>query len=486
MGLNYVPFIEWDGLEDKYEIKNITLPENINLDTITVFRDDEYNIKGYIKGEGSFSDQLNDKLHGYGKPGQRMKPFEVRGTSDYQLYSLSQCYLGDVSTNGKLVRDETYIQQFKADFRSFEVEKRLSNNEISSLSEWYINGPYQHFLFSRSVKRENKEQFKIKRPDKEIRMNFKSESSGRDYLLVELEDFKFMIRKVPSEIGPEWSNNIAIEYNTEFGKIPNEDEREGISEIVSFLFGKQLLKIGCTEFDKDSYPIKQVSQSPWGGNVISKSRNPGFYPIRLDEYQKWGKAEVFLKELIPQYLRLRNDLNLKDALWSYWISNDVPTGIDIPILANALEILKKGWFKSTKSKSKGVYLPKKKFDELLNDSFEAIEQKLEGQEYADRILRRMKNSFNMGVNESLDFFFEEIKLPIGEIERKAIKARNSIIHDKQDSSDEEIQNIIFFSRVYRTLFHRVFLKLLSYDGEYIDYSVVGWLEKNILEATNYN
>ena len=66
------------------------------MDNVTVFRDDEYNIKGYIEGDGS-SKQLYEKLHGNGKPGQRMKPFEVNGTSDCnsQLYTLYQCYLGN-------------------------------------------------------------------------------------------------------------------------------------------------------------------------------------------------------------------------------------------------------------------------------------------------------------------------------------------------------------------------------------------------------
>lgn len=490
MGLKHVSFIEWEGLKDEYEIKNITFPKNTNMDNVTVFRDDEYNIKGYISGYDS-SKELYEKLHGNGKPGQRIKPFEVNGTSHYnrQLFTLRHCYLRNTSTRGKLVRDGEYVQQYKADFSLFEVEKKVdTNEEISSVTEWYINGPNQKFIFGRSSKREYTEQFKINRPDmkKEIEMNNKSESLVNDYLLVDLVDYKFIIRKVPEGMGPKWSNNIAIEYRVEFGKIPSKDEREGISEIVSFIFGKHLLKIGFTEFDKNSYPIKQVSQNPWGENIISKCRNSGYYPVRIDDYSKWGEAEEILKKLIPQYLRLRNELNLKEGLWSYWISDDVPTGTNIPILANALEILKKGWFKSTKSKTKGVYLPKKKFDELLNDNFEAIEQKLEGQEYADRILRRMKGSFNMGVNESLDFFFEEIQLPIGEIERKAIKARNSMAHDKQGAFNEQIEDIIFYSKVYKTLFHRVFLKLLSYEREYIDYSIIGWPDKSIDEVTNSN
>ncbi|RDU38684.1 hypothetical protein DRW41_03745 [Neobacillus piezotolerans] len=75
---------------------------------------------------------------------------------------------------------------------------------------------------------------------------------------------------------------------------------------------------------------------------------------------------------------------LKDALWSFWISEDVPTGTNIPMLAKAFEILKKCWFKSTKTKSKGIHIPKKEFEQLLGGDFKAIEQTLQGHEYADR------------------------------------------------------------------------------------------------------
>jgi len=302
--------------------------------------------------------------------------------------------------------------------------------------------------------------------------------------MVELEDYKFIVHKVPKGIGPEWSNNIGIEYRMEFGGIPNEDEREGISEIISFLFGKHLLKVGFSEFDQDENPMKQVGQTPWGDNIVSKCKSAGQYPINIDSYENMGLAEDVFQELIPRYLKLRNEMKMKDALWSFWISEDVPVGTNIPILANSLEILKKGWFQSNKSKTKGVYLPKKEFDELLNGNFEGIEERLLGQEYADRIIRRMKGSFNMGVNESLDFFFEEIGMEVGAVERKAIKKRNSIAHGSHGNSDEEIEEILFYSKVYKTLFNRILLRLLSYEGNYMDYSINGWPEKNINEVVN--
>ncbi|MGG4012476.1 hypothetical protein [Bacillus smithii] len=489
MGIKHVSYLEWEGLQDKYEITNINTPQTLKFGKITLFRDEEYNIKGFINGEGNSKD-LFEELHGNGEPGQRIKPFEIKGTSNHglELYTLRHCYLGDITNKATLLGNDNYKEEYKVGLSSFFVEKKYNNgNNLRSLTEWYLNGPNQNFLFNRTSERVYTEESKLIRTDINVDkiINGESISLNRDYLLVELDDYKFIIHSVPKQIGPDWSNNIGIEYSVEFGKIPDENEREGISEIVSFLFGRHLLKVGYTEYDENNYPIRQVGQDPWGNNVVSKCKSMGFYPIKIDDYKYWGKAEELLKELVPIYIKYRNELNLKDALWSFWISEDVPVGTNIPIIANALEILKNGWFKSNKSKTKGVYMPKKQFDELLDESFMEIEEKLKGHKFADRILRRIKGSFNMGVNESLDFFFEEIGLKVGEVEKKAIKSRNSVIHGTHSTSDEDLEKIIFYSKVYKTLFHRAFLKLLLYKGEYIDYSITGWPNKNIDEVTNY-
>jgi hypothetical protein len=484
---NFVSFLDWEGLQEEYElIDNSLSSEDIDVRYISVFRDDEYNIKGLMKGFNNID--IHEKFHGRGIPGARMKPFVITGTGEYGIihYNLNHCYLGNVSNTYKLEND--YKQEFKANFSSFDMEKVYKNNddEISCLTEWYINGPNQNFLFNRSTKRTHVEEFILSRDEliNPIKINSESNSHNRDYLLVELEDFNIIIHKIQKEIGPSWSNNIGIEYRKEFGRIPNENEREGISEIVSFLFGKHLLNVGYTEFNEGSYPIRQVSRNPWGDNVVSKSKKSGLFPIRIDDYSTWGLAEEILSKIIPVYLKYRNDLNMKESLWSLWVSEDVPIGTNIPLVANALEILKKGWFKSNKSKTQGVYLPKKQFDNLLKEDFENINKKIIDIEFNDRILRRMKNSFQMGANESLDFFFEEIGLLVGEIERKAIKLRNAMIHDKHGSTDSELEEIYFYSKVYRSLYNRVFLKLLNYDGNYIDYTVHGFPEKHISQPTN--
>jgi len=90
----------------------------------------------------------------------------------------------------------------------------------------------------------------------------------------------------------------------------------------------------------------------------------------------------------------------------------------------------------------------------------------------------------MGVNEKFDFFFEEIELPIGDGERAAIKGRNAMAHGARYKSGTERQ-LVSLTRAYETLLHRVLLKLLAYDGEYVDYSVVGWPQRALKEPIGF-
>ena len=89
----------------------------------------------------------------------------------------------------------------------------------------------------------------------------------------------------------------------------------------------------------------------------------------------------------------------------------------------------------------------------------------------------MKNTFQLGVNERLQFFFDEIGLKIGDVENKAIRARNPMAHSTLPEAKE--REMIYLSNAYRTLFNRILLKILDYKEDYVDYSVLGFPEKNI-------
>ena len=92
--------------------------------------------------------------------------------------------------------------------------------------------------------------------------------------------------------------------------------------------------------------------------------------------------------------------------------------------------------------------------------------------------RSIEGMNRMAVNEQLTHFFKGLNMTIGDAEKKALRARNFSAHGSfGDNTDYQEQYMI--SQVYECILVRVILKLLKYDGKYIDYGTLGYPEKNI-------
>lgn len=191
-----------------------------------------------------------------------------------------------------------------------------------------------------------------------------------------------------------------------------------------------------------------------------------------------------MNDLVPGYLALKDELRLKEALRDYWLSQELPIGSNLPSLSRGIETLASSWFESKNSKTKGVYMQKRNFDTLLGPELDAIESKLEDHDYGDRILNRLRGAYNMGANDRLRFFFDEIGLPVGQAEWQAIQERNPMAHGASKvfdgSANEKMRRATL---VYQTLFHRVVLKTIGYQGYYRDYGTLGFPSRHIDEPS---
>ena len=85
----------------------------------------------------------------------------------------------------------------------------------------------------------------------------------------------------------------------------------------------------------------------------------------------------------------------------------------------------------------------------------------------------------MSVNEQLAHFFEGIGMPLGDAEKKALKARNSSAHGSFRGNGSYYHEFYMISQVYENIITRDILKLLSYDGKYTGYGTIGHLERDI-------
>lgn len=308
--------IEWEGLQEQYKIEN-----NISADelkgtarSIEVWRDENYKIRAKIKG--IFTSEVDDLLDD-GVAGERIVPFTIKGSSSYdiELYNLNHCYIGNINSSYKNSEPNEYVNSYEADLLTYEVEKiSKSDKEASWLTEWYLNGPRGLFWFSRSTNREFSCEYQRNRAvySSKVEKFIGSGSGGgsRDYLYIKLDEFAFIIHKVPQNIGPNWSINLGIEYRNEFGKIPEESIREAISEIVSFIFGRNILNIGYSIYDSMGYPIKQVSRNPWNDNVVSISSKTEQSPLKLGHnYESFKTVETVMSTIIKNYLEVREEFH---------------------------------------------------------------------------------------------------------------------------------------------------------------------------------
>lgn len=490
----FLNHLEWEALHHSYEIpryenlKARTLPPGAKK--IVVSRDEEYKIKGLLTGHCENSLPLTPLMQGdtympMPKENIKIPGFGAEYEIEY-LIKLNNTKYGPDGVDFEANMDISYL-------------KRIFNqpDKLCWLTEWFLNGTniaYDGVIFNELEKKYTRRMDKPEDPNLEhssklnaifsdLSVNYAQENSeSKRYLFVEFRDKNgtdkyFTIQSVPDIYGPSWSKNISIEYKSKWW-IPTPEERKKINEIVSFLIGRQLISIGYTKYNKKGKVIEDFVNSPKisEGIHLQELCKSKFYssPVNTLGDGTFHNLRAYFRELIPNYLALRDDLNLNEVLEKYWLSKAIPNEAEIIILAASLELLFKSWYNSKNSKSQGNFLTNKKFLEVFSKELDSIKNKLDTidwqfPDFKERFYNKIKNSNQMGFNASIHFFFkDEIGLNIGEIEKKAIQYRNNPVHGHILKTDE-VNEMIKMTLAYRTLVNRTILKILGYNGEYVDY-----------------
>ena len=318
------------------------------------------------------------------------------------------------------------------------------NENIAWIKEWYLNGPSSKIIFPRTTEFSKKEIYEkeLYNPPQELNdgSKFKIEtnkigSTSNNYIFCKLNDVEnIIIGRVPDEMAPDWSNNISINYNSE-KYVNNKSIRDNIENIVSFVFGKKLIKVAESYYDSKGNKIKDF---------------------------------------------IENKVDFSQMFVNYWSSSFLPPESRIILLAASLESLKNKWFESVNSKSRGVIIDKPLFKILIKDiknSFNLIFDECQ----------MIKDNFGglnrLSINKGFEAFFEEIGMDFGEVELEAIKARNMPVHGK-DIDTETYRKLIIYAEVYQILVNRVILTLLDFDGLYNIHDFVDPVQ--ILEKIPYS
>jgi Apea-like HEPN len=483
----YLDRIEWEFLQDKVELfpadnKNLP-PGDIK---ITITRGENYELNAKLEGSAPFSDFKKWEHSEVQKPtsGHPAEFFDIE-CGFYPLNTgiiLEHCFLGSLNN---IIADPV---SFKFDLQLNKIKHDLKmEDQIHCQTEWFIGPSLGWFTFPRCTERINSEShLRCRQGIDDKASEFKTVnalSSSSDCLLISTEKFQCLLSKVHQDYKPDWANKISIEYGGGLGSIPDRTIRKWVQEIISFILGGQFLQIGSSSFDQVANTLKAECTSPWGEVGRQVCKNGSYPPFQL----AFGMdVEGILSGIVNSYLRLCANVKLDRALWSYWTAKLLPLTRDIPVLATGLEGLSESWFKSKGSKSKGNYLETSAYNEIVKELIESLDEALSKQEnleerYKQKIINKLRFGNEVSGNGRLLLFFEEIGLPIGKNEKDALNARNKYVHGSNNISDEKMLEALKHKRNYQTLFHRVFLKLLGYTGEYIDRATLGHPNRNIDE-----
>jgi hypothetical protein len=491
-GQTLVSDIEWEDFEHRWKLDTLEQSESLppGAQKAEVWRNENYGLRAKFSGttEGSRID-----IHPEGEVGALSPLFEIHGSDERGIidYKIGPCALREVRSSGVKDRDTgAPTADYEADLYVLGARWTARHGdpaEAEWLSEWYLNGPRLPLMYPRGSGTKLTESYERERglPGNEEDSFEETKQLGvTRFVFVETDDLSFLVQHSPKSLGPSWSKCLSIEYRPVWGGIPDSDSREAIAATTSFLMGRELINVGHTRFAADGRPISQVALNPRKGNLVSLCQGEDeLNPVEVDAYRSKGGIKPLLEQFVPSYLTLQDELRLTEALRCYWLSREVPIGLNLPVLHAGLETLASSWFDSGRSRS-NVYMQKKDFNALLGAELASAKSKLESHKYGVKILKKLRHAYDMSAKDSLQYFFDDIGLSVGNTERWAIEERHPMAHGAARVFDGTTdKTMIEATRVYQTLFHRIVLKLLGYDGTYIDYGTIGLPIRHISEPS---
>jgi hypothetical protein len=481
MKKNFQQF-DWEGIYFPLTVSGIICQlkhYNIPYDAeLTIWRDDDYRLKGILKGILADKDDLKYRENGNIKKIGFVKGESILASNGKNNYSIEG--FGLESEKIFPVNDETEIRfGFTCNVyldNICQVSTKGQNADIRI--EWYLCSMPQVF-FSRQTYRYNElSRYKVRDGiDSPIENKNELFTTGHsfawDYLLIQYQDYKIIVQEVNESYLPQWSNGIAIEYRSFDSKFPSEEFQKVFREYLSFMLGSHLQHIGTSEYTSDNELVTCKSQNPWKRDLRRKAN---YHPVPLRNGYDREFLEKMLNDLLPNFIILHEQTALSECLWRLWIGLDLPIGTNLPIVASGFELLVNSYLSNKKILK--IYTKSDKFiyNELIKEELISLKTKLASYEFVEFVTNKIENPYNYGIGEKMKIFFKDLSIEFDKnsMESKALKARNLMTHQGAIyETYEEQTKIKKISDAYTSLIYRVILKLLEHNGYYIDYSKEG-------------
>ena len=399
-----------------------------DVDELCVSRDEDYNINiSCIR----YLNQYKEKKHSSITQSQEIIPGSTvpEGKLKIRIYEDYIVEFNPIYFHGY----ESKLDKTNYKLSCYRIEGKSTTENPSVIKEWLLNGSQSGLYFFGNSKFEYKVEGAVFGTYGDMEFPVKEQLEDQEYfgrfVHIKYKDTAFDIHFVGDNYGPSWSTNLSISYFEKYGRIPDIDERKQIREYLSFFIGKRLIYVGESSFDEKGNQIGFVMEYPqtYGFDIKKVCQNGAKAPVRNDFSTLQNYFNV-VQNYIDSFSELYEKLDFSSLFSSYWYAKEIAKPMDLPILSGALENLMRKWYDKVELNPETVLMDKKDFAQRIKPIKEIVQTQFAETEYVNRMKRTIENMNRMSVNEKMTHFFSNIDMPIGNVEKKALRARNFPAH----------------------------------------------------------
>lgn len=263
-----------------------------------------------------------------------------------------------------------------------------------------------------------------------------------------------------SDYGP-----FRVEININSGvDAPSPENYAKYFATLSMAFGRKLLMIGYTEYDKNGVKTRARYLAPYllTKRIFKRQSMP------IAQIHNNGRYdEVAIAELVDKIYAMTIEHELHSTVLDFIDSDGLPLGADLRSMAAVLDTLVKVYVKNNKIRS--TYIPKKVWSDFVDEMLPLVVERL-GSANVKQIGQRLRENVNtISQNVLVEQVLASMELPIEAAEKAALRERGKAVHNSDAASADPL-GFIEKRNAYRVICGRVFLRLAGVERPYVDYA----------------
>ncbi len=288
-------------------------------------------------------------------------------------------------------------------------------------------------------------------------------------------EYKILVQKSPGT--PPHMNCISIDIESEV-----EIGADRVKEIVtalSFVCGRRIAIYEMVFLNEAGSPSLIIANPPHIYSLKEYSE-ASRCPFSNSPFLRQNDAKLW-SHVLDLTIAFGKRLPLRNVLINIWFARPLPLGGNLVFYAAAIESLVKYWFKLPDNRLQADRLPHAEFMEVITPIITQLEDLEKANSRWGKVREIIHQSNQYSGSSKLLRLYEIQELTTGAVEKAIRDGRNRFAHGADFSSEEDAL-LLALTNAGEALLNRLILKLIGYEGKYVDYSTYDFPMRELKEA----